>query len=381
MAAVSAGISVVSGVAGLVAKNKQASAQRQQLTIEQQRNYDSTVIAMKRMENQQMQAEREYILNDIQFKQGVAQQELAFQTQGVLSAIEAQRARNALDQQLLANDISNSRQSDNLNRQRANVVGASSSQRQQSDVQAAQTLEQMQSSGNQITQQLSDEERKQLIARTMLESRSGTGRVVEAGNKIRLLATALTAGLEVDRNAVEAQLQNLNEKDINRLVESLALSDVGQAQSAADANQRMIQIGADAQRKATDFNEQQQQAALKVAGDSLKFMTDFRNTSESQVRDVQRQDYNLAQESLSKTGSANAASLSSQRSATGGASLIDALAVGVGAYNAISPLIKPGQPKESAPSYLPPIGASSYIPQRYLPRLQSGEFANNSGVG
>lgn len=381
MAAVSAGISVVSGVAGLLAKNKQASAQREQLTIEQQRNYDSTLIAMKRMENQQQQAEREYVLNDIQFKQGVAQQELAFQTQGVLSAIEAERARNNLNQQVIANEIASSRQSDNFARQKANVVGASSSQRQQSDVQTAQVLEQLQSGSNQLTQQLSDEERKQLIARTMLESRSSTGRTIEAGNKVRLLATALTSGLEIDRNAVEAQLQNLNERDINKLVERLALADVGQAQSAADANQRMIEIGADAQRKATNFNEQQQQSAIKVAGDSLKFMSDYRNTSESQVREVQRQDYNLAQESLSKTGNANAASLSSQRKSSGGASLIDALAVGVGAYNSISPLIKASQPKESAPSYLPPIGPSSYIPQRYSPRLQSGEFANNSGVG
>lgn len=375
MAAVSAGISVVSGVAGLVSKNKQASAQRQQLSIEQQRNYDSTVIAMRRMENQQMHAEREYILNDIQFRQGAAQQELALQTQGVLGFIEAQRARNAIEQQLLASNINQSRQQDGVARQRANVVGGASSQRQQSDVQTAQALEQLQANSTQLGQQLSEEDRKQLIARTLLESRSSTGRVLESGNRLRTLAAALTAGLEVDRNAVEAQLQNMSERDINRLTEQLSLGDLSQAESALNSNQRMLEIGADAQRRATDFNEQQQNEALRIAGDQLKFSTEYRNLTESQARQAQREDYTLAQESLSKTGNANAASLQVQQRSSGGASLIDALAVGVGAYNAISPLIKT-TPRESAP-----IGPSSYIPQRYLPRLQSGEFANNSGVG
>lgn len=381
MAAVSAGLSVVSGVAGLVAKNKQASAQRQQLTIEQQRNYDATVIAMERTKNQQLQAEREYVLNDIQFKQGVAQQELAFQTQGVLSAIESQRARNNLQQQVVAQQIQNSRQQDNFSRQKANVVGASSSQRQQSDVQTAQVLEQMANNSNQVTQQLTDEERKQLIARTMLESRSSTGRKVEAGNKIRLLAGALSTGLEIDRNSLEAQLQSMSEKEINRMVEQLALSDIGQAEKANDFNQRMIDIGSAAQSQAIDFNEQQQQAALGTARNTLGFMQDYRNLTENQVREAQREDYRLTQDSLSKTGAANSASMNVQQKSSGGASLIDALAVGVGAYNAISPLIQRGAPRESAPSYLPPIGPSSYIPQRYTPRIQSGGYADNSGVG
>lgn len=379
LAPISAAVSVVSGVAGLVSKQKQASEQRKQLDIQAQQNYDSTLATMRSMQLTQAQAEREYALSDLQFRQGVMQQETALRTQSLLADIETQRQRSLLAQQQVQAEAATQQQLDQLARQTVGVKSGASSSRQQSDLASAQVAEQAQGSAAQVEKAMTQQEAQAALQLAMNEGRSSSGREQIAAANLRSITAALSADLDIDSSLLTSQLQRMSERDLANIAEQLALDDVDFSRSNVQSRKEMSDLALQGAGQTLEFNLGQQQRALEDVGKQLALTSDMRNVQEQSARDTERANYQLMQESASKTGNANAASLQSQRRSVSGVNVLDVAATGLNAYNAVSPLIqRPTQNSNSsfvgAPSYIPGVAkpdvTGTYGPPSYMPGYQ-----------
>jgi hypothetical protein len=367
--AISAGVSVVQGLSGLAAKNKAASAQREQITIQQQQNQQASLAARQRLFIQQEQNEREFIMNDLATRSANQQQEFGLQAQSLLAAFEAQRQRSNIQQSLLGAEQQSLQAVDALNRQTVSNRTGASTQRQQSFKQEANQQDELAGAEQQVQKMLTDSERQLLTQQVVQEQRSSSTVKKDNSARIRMLANTLSVGLDMDRASLESMLQGANERDITTLMENLSAGDTEFNQQRVAANLRLARQQADSQQQTVNFNDAQQQQALGAAQGYQRINAQSDALNRATAQDAQRQDYLTQQESIATSGNLVDQSLATQKANIKGASLIDYVATGVNAYAAVAPLMGSGSSSQ-------PSGTPSYIPRT----LQSGGYASQAGA-
>ena len=365
--AISAGVSVVQGLSGLSAKNKAASAQREQLSIQQQQNQSASIAARQRLFVQQEQNEREYIMNDFSARSANQQQQFGMQAQSLLASFEAQRQRTNINQSILGVEQQTLQTADQLARQAAGNTTGASGQRQQSLKKEASQQDELAGAEQQVQKMLSDSER-QLLAQQVAQDRTMSSTVKADSARMRMLANTLSVGLDIDKSSVESMLQGANERDITTMMEQLSGKDTEFNQQRIAANLRLARQQADGQLQTLNFNDSQQQQAYGTAQQYQQINAQSDAVNRANAEESQRKDYAIQQESIATTGNLVDASLATQKKQVKGASLIDYIATGVNAYAAVAPL--------AGKSSSQPSGAPSYIPSV----SQSGGYQSQSGV-
>jgi hypothetical protein len=367
--AISAGVSVVQGLSGLAAKNKAASSQREQITIQQQQQQQASLAARQRLFIQQEQNEREFIMNDLSARSANQQAEFGLQSQSLLAAFEAQRQRANVQQSLLGAEQQSLQAVDALNRQAVSNRTGASTQRQQSFKQEANQQDELVGTEQQVQKMLTDNERQLLTQQVIQEQRSSSTVKKDDAARIRMLANTLSVGLDMDRSSLESMLQGANERDITTMMENLSAGDTEFNQQRVAANLRLARQQAESQQQTLNFNDAQQQQALGAVQKYQQINAQSDALSRATTQNAQRQDYLTQQESIVNSGNLIDQSLTAQKKNTRGASLIDYVATGIGAYAAVAPLM--GSSKRPQPT-----GAPSYVPRT----LQSGGYASQIGA-
>jgi hypothetical protein len=383
--AISAGVSVVQGVAGLAAKNTAASSQRQQLAIQQQQNMQASATVKQRLFVQQEQVEREYALNRIAAQAADQQQKFGLQAQGLLASFETQRQQANIEQQSLRTSQDSLQAVDALARQAASNKTGASTQRQQSLKQEASTADELSGGEQQVQKQISDTERQMLIRQASQDNRSSSSVLRDEAERVRMLANTLSVGLDMDRAQVEAALQGANERDITTMMEQLSAGDTEFNQQRVAANLQLARQQSANQSQTLQFNDGQQQQALSMNRQQQDINARMADNNRTSLETTQRADYMLQQESNADTANSVNASLQQQQRSAKGASLLDYLGTGLTGYNAVAPLFK--KEKEQVPEYKKLGGPNAYMPQQgpnaYMPPQygnKSGEYTSQTGA-
>jgi hypothetical protein len=372
--AISAGVSVVQGVAGLAAKNTAASSQREQLAIQQQQNMQASATVKQRLFVQQEQVEREYSLNRIAAQAADQQQKFGLQAQGLLASFETQRQQTNIEQQSLRTSQDSLQAVDALARQAASNEAGASTQRQQSLKQEASTADELSGGEQQVQKQISDTERQMLIRQASQDNRSSSSVLRDEAERVRMLANTLSVGLDMDRAQVEAALQGANERDITTMMEQLSAGDTEFNQQRVAANLQLARQQSANQSQTLQFNDGQQQQALSMNRQQQDINARMADNNRTSLETTQRADYTIQQESNADTANSVNASLQQQQRSAKSASLLDYLGTGLTGYNAVAPLFK----KQQAPEYKKLSGPNAYMPPQY--GNKSGEYTSQTGA-
>lgn len=344
------GSSLISGVAGINAKNKAAAAQREQLQSESYRQAQSDIATQQTLASQQALNRTQYEMGVIARQQQFQQADAGIRAQSVLADLRAQQeayaARTAELEQAgqLASRAQQLERGATQNAVNANQLrGQSDTAVAQQSAEASQALSQL---GAATAADITKE-----------RSLAGTGNKDTASAQTRSdslmrnrVALALAAGLELDQSQVARHMQSLNEEELAGISEQIGLNDINaNVQTVAD-NLKMLRRTTEAATQNSASDNELTQQALNTARKTNNFSTAM--DARSQADAYLANDFSLGtQRSLNTQTSASLRqSNAAAQNQIKGAGLLDYLKVGADTYMASSGAFGKGGAKVKAPS-------------------------------
>lgn len=350
---IGAGVSLISGVANISAKNKAADAQRQAIAAEsyqratQQMANDATLLAQQQLAQQNYQ--NSTLARLAQFQQA----EFGLQVQDQMARLNAQQQRYAIESGALQQAIQGSQQGQALQRQATQIQTAANTQRQQSDAEQTAVAEAGTQAAAQIVQALTAEERKRLSLEAAGQIGTESNKIARDRDLIKRVASSLAAGLNIDRDVLARGMQAMNEEDLITAAERLGLLENAANTDMVAANLRMMGISADAGLDAVQRNYQSQRGAIDIARQQQLMGSQL--DQQNAMNAYAAQDYSMGvQRSLGAVSNVKAQeNLAGAYRNTRGASLMDWLNTGVSTYGAVSPLLnRPAAPLSNAQRFM-----------------------------
>jgi len=337
--AVTAGVSVISSVASLSAKNKQAKAEKAALAEQQTQAMAQANATREQLAAAQQLAQQQYGLTTLARVASLQQQQFGAQAQQQLVDLKAQQEQYAIDAGALQQEIGGVVQNDQLKRQRFAIQADAGTKMQVADARQAAADEAIAGQAQQVQQALTAEERRQLAMQTSSRLRSSSSDTAQSQSLMQRTAAALSAGLDLDRQAVLAELQNMGETNVAKIGEQLGLHDNATNVENVAANLRMMRLSAQNAKQAATANQENDSAALDCAQRQYALNNQLDQEGAQRAYDAALKGYQTQGQLNSVTAQSVNRNFYYARSQVKGASLFDYLNAGVSAYGAVSPLI------------------------------------------
>lgn len=336
--AITAGVSVIGGLASISAKNKAAAAQRAQLSAQSRQQAVQQMATEVTLAQQQQAAQAEYQNTVLAQLAQFQQQDFALRSQQQLNALNAQQQAYALQSNQVEKQIEGQQQASQLDRNRTAIQAQADQRRQAGDTAVSQLAGQGVEALSQVQQLLTEAQRKELSLQAAGGLRTSSNEVAQQRELMKRLTTAFSAGADMDSSQVQAALQNLNEQDLADIGERLGLLDNAASAESVAANMRMLglttQAGLETNQRNYDTNYQGIELARQQAG--VMASLGMQNAANQQAT----RDYSLGvQRAVNKETGTQQQQLNQQAMNTvKGASLFDYLNVAAQAANASQPL-------------------------------------------
>lgn len=330
MGAISAGIGVVSGIAGMSAKNKEAAAQAQAAADQRFQAQASAWAQRRTLEIQAETTQQQHSMSTIQMLSDYSMREAALKAQRLSSRSEATQRDYGQNKQAIEAQTALAAQVGELNAMETGVLQQYQQQAGASDVRDTQLNEQLRSALQQTNQQLDQQRKQQSLVDASRRPRSG-------GVDRKTVVEGLTQLLEMDQTQAASMLQNINETDMADIAAVLGLSNVDFGRDNNALNQRVVGEQQAYNQRDSEATLELQQKALDTA--QLNELTNYALSSASNQRtyDANRSVNTTQQQAGVATANSVDASLKRAQDAPRGASFLDALNVGVSAYQGFSP--------------------------------------------
>jgi hypothetical protein len=342
MGFVAPAVSIIGGLAGIASKNQQAAAQREQINAQAYQSKVSEMANSAMLERQQVLARQEYEIGVVNRLQAYSQAQAGLQAQSQLADLKAQQDNYNVQYQALQQRGALEQTQQQLERQRLDMtvqadqkLGASATKEGGLNTQLTnQTLKEM------ATQTAEDRKRISAQAAGRMSSSSSLTR----GERVLAddIATALSQGLDTDRTAIQAHIQQLSEEEQAILAERIGLNDNASNMDTVTANIRLAALGAQGALTQNEADRANTQSSIGIAS---KLMTNDANSQAKAAQDAYRyQDYALGinRDTAQKTGQSVQSAYQSASANTRGAGFADYLNLGVSTYGAVSPLLGGG---------------------------------------
>ncbi len=369
MGAVAAGVSVISGIAGIASKNKEAAAQRQQLQAQQYQAAVQSAAQQEQLKAQQILARQEYQMGVLSSVAAYNQAKVGLNSQRIQADTEALQQQYAATAQGLTAESQLTQQRSDLERQRANIQIGADQQMGQSAQRQTGVAEQLVGAVEQAQQQLTEKQRREVSQQAMGKLTSTSSLNKKDKQLMQTVADAFSAGLQIDRTQALSELQGFNEEELALIAEQLGLSDNQRGVDTVAANSNLNLLNTRGAVDAAALNRTSTLAAL----DSANSTTDFGQSMQSRARDnsYAAQDFSLGiQRGLNTaTNQSVQSSFGSAISNVRGAGFLDYLNAGVNAYGAVSPLLRQspsvGRSTVTTPNQATQLPLYSGIPSAY----------------
>ena len=340
MGAVAAGVSVISGIAGIAGKNKEAAAQREQLQAQQYQAAVQSAAQQEQLKAQQILARQEYQMGVLSSVAAYNQAKVGLNSQRIQTDTEALQQQYAATAQGLTAEGQLTQQRSDLERQRANIEVGTDQQLGQSAQRQTGVAEQLVGAVEQAQQQLTERERRAVSQQAMGKLTSTSSLNKKDKDILNTVAEAFAQGLQLDRTQALSELQGFNEEELALIAEQLGLSDNQRGMDTVAANSNLNLLNTSGLVDAAALNRTSTLAAL----DSANSTTDFGQSMQAQSRDnsYAAQDFSLGiQRGLNTaTNQSVQSSFGKAISSVRGAGFLDYLNAGVNAYGAVSPLLR-----------------------------------------
>lgn len=380
---IGAGVSIVQGISGIAARNKQAAAEREQREIQARQSVARTEASLLELYNQQQQRENNAAIADFQRQQAMRQEQFGYQLQDAIIKANAATAQAQLNQQAVAADISGMQQLQQIERQRANTITQTENRQQAASTKVAQAGEQAQAGGREVDQLINKSTAELAVQQARMASRSKSSRNYINSERRQLLQQALAAGLNIDRQVAEQQVQSLSEEQLAQLEQQVGLNDANANLLSVASNIRAIDILQQSRQDQLNVNTNQQLVGNQLLAQQSEAASKVEELSLASSREAERQSYDIAQGNISQSGKTTVEGLQTLNNNTKGASLLDIAAVGINGYVGIKSATGGSPSTQANTGGLPidPVTDTSKDPAPPGSFLQSGGYANNSNVG
>jgi hypothetical protein len=335
-------VSVIGGIAGIASKNQQAAAQREQINAQAYQAKVGQMANSAMLEQQQILTRREYEIGALARLQAYSQAQAGLAAQTQLATLKAQQEDYMAQYTAMQQQGSLAQQQQQFERQRSDIttgtdtkLGASATK--ESSVATALTNE----TAKQIAAQ-TEAQRKQISAQAMGRMASTSNLVAGERRLSDSISEALSQGLDADRTALQAHIQQLSEEEQLLIAERIGLNDNASNMDTVAANIRLtaLGLGGALQQNAADLANTRSSADI-----ASRLMTNDANSQARSAQDAYRyQDYSLGiqRDTAEKTGQSVQSAYQSASANTRGAGFADYLNLGVSTYGAVSPLLGGG---------------------------------------
>jgi hypothetical protein len=364
MAAVAAGVSVISGVAGLVSKNKQAAAERAQLQAQQ---YQQAVSAA----SQAAQLQAQQTLNRQQYEMGVLSRLAAYQqglvgiaAQDATAQLQAQQQQTAIESGAYQGLTQASQAVDQLNRQ-GTAIQIGTDQRIGAALQKEGDINtQLANASVDQAMKMTEGQRRAVSVQAAGKLRSTSSDVAQQGDMMEQLSNAFADGLNLDRTQTLAALQSMGEEQLALIAEQLGLQDTSQSFDNLATNLKLQALGTENASSNNRSNLDLTRSALQSAQQNLDFGY---STTDKASRDAYRStDYGLGLQRglVADTNTSVQNNYASAINNVKGAGFFDYLNFGLNTYGAVSPLLRQ-TPSIQVPTSTSPTSTYSGFPTAY----------------
>lgn len=330
MGAVSAGLSVVSGIAGMNAKNKEAAAQAQAAADQRFQAQAGAWAQQRTLTIQAETAAQQHSMGVLQSLSDYSMRETALKAQRISSDFTAMQTNYGTDKAAIEQQTALANQVGELNAAESQVLNQQQQQLGAADLKDTQVNAQIRQALAQAGQQASQQQKQAALLAASRRPTSG-------GDKRKMIVEGLTSLLEMDQEQALAEVQNMNESDMADISAALGLNNVDLGRSTNATNQRVTTEQQAFSRADTARTRNNQQAAIDAA--QLNELTNYTLSSQSnqQTFDANRSINTVQQQAGGATASSVDASLKRAQDAPRGAGFLDYVNLGANAYSSFSP--------------------------------------------
>lgn len=346
--AITAGVSVISSISNLSAKNKAAAAERQAQEEQRTQANASALAQQQQLGAAQQLAQQQYGLSTLARLAASQQADFGAQAQQQMAELKAQQEAYAIDAGTMQQEIGGIQAEAQLAKQRAQIEAASQAQQQQADAKTIATSEALVNAGQQFDASLTQEERRQLALQTSSRMRSTSSDTAQGKGMLERAAAALSIGLDLDRTAVLAELQNMGETTLAQIGEQLGLNDNQLSAENVAANLKMMRLSSANAKSANAANLVTDTAGIQFARDANALNSQLDQAGAKRSYDAALKGYATQGELNSVTNKSVNRQIDYAQRNTKGAGIFDYINAGVQAYGAVTPLLG-GAPKPKAP--------------------------------
>jgi hypothetical protein len=365
--------SVASGIAGISAKNKAAAAERERISAQSRIDATRSYSAEMTLSQQQQSAAAQYQLGLIARMNQFYQADSAVKAQQAAASLRRQQEVAAIETGQLQAMSQLATQQQAVERQASQATINRDTQESQANAKAGAKTSQATQILQQVAASLTEQERRQMANDLMRQMSSGS---VKKDGQIRDKAVAmLAAGLNTDREVIEAELQRMNETDLADIQAQLGLSDADLTSQGIQGTLEALGISSNAARNNAFANERNTLNASEYARQlsGMNAQIDLAGGLQA-YRD---QDYSLGvQRSVNReTGQHVADTSAAAMRNVRGAGFTDYLAAGMNTYQSVAPLFggsgrtRSNAPAQSSNRFIDPslgfTGPSTQIPVPY----------------
>lgn len=339
MAAVATGVSVISGIGGLLGKNKQASAQREQLRQQQYQQAVQAASSDAIIASQQSLAQQEYQTGVLSQLASYQQAQAGVLAQNIQSQLQAQQQEYQIRTQALSAAGQLGQQQSSLERQRAELQIDTDQQLGGIAQRQTATADQLGALSAQETAKLTEAQRRQVSQQAMGRMSTTSSEAAQTRGTMDMLGDAFSSAFGIDRTQVLSTLQGMGEEQMALIAEQIGLNDNQSNMDTVTTNLKLALQGAEG---AVSANESNLNLALQggdIAGKSLNYGYDTQQFQNQRAYEQQQYSLGLQRDLAQKTGQSVQSSFDSAIRNTKGSNFFDYLNFGLNTYGAVSPLL------------------------------------------
>jgi hypothetical protein len=339
MGAVAAGVSIISGVSGLIGKSKQASAERKQL---QQQQYQQAVASASNaaiIASQQRLAQQEYQTGVLAKLAAYQQASVGLAAQDAQAQLQTQQQRFQIETQALTNAGQLAQQQSNLERQRVGIE-IDTDQKLGGIAQRQTALaDQLTGISAQEAAKLTEAQRRQISAQAAGRLASTSSNVKRDKDTLSALADSFSSALGVDRTETLSALQGMNEQTLALIGEQIGLSDNEASMETVTNNLKLAVLGAQNALDTTRSNLDLTRSGVEAAKLGLDYQQGVQDYADTRAYEQQQYGLGIQRDTVEKTGQSVQQSYSNAISSARGPGFFDYLNFGLNTYGAVSPLL------------------------------------------
>lgn len=338
-AVVGAGVSVISGIAGISSKNAQANAQQQQINAQAYQQGVNQAATDAQLQAQQVQARQEYQLGILSRMQSYDQAQAGLVAQQNLAQLKSQ-ADDYAAQYAASQSIGGSlQQAQQLERQAANIQMGTDAKLGGAATKETGFNQQLESKLQQELMGQTAEQRKAISQQAAGRMESSSGNVKQEQGLRESLAEAFARGLDVDSSQMLAEMQSMSEETMATIAEQIGLADTSSSLQTVGDNIRLAAQGLQGGmlQNAADF--QNTVGATDAARQTIDYAADAQNFSAQNAYRAQDFSLGMQRDTVAKGGIGQQQQFSAQSSSNRGAGFADYLNLGLQTYGAVSPLL------------------------------------------